>query len=68
MPQVQTEDLNFEQIRTCSNVDKFLSNETLAFSQQHTKAAFGEDLPLLCNMKGKKSLKVQYGRKPDMML
>jgi hypothetical protein len=45
MPQVQTEGLNFEQIRTCSNVDKFLSNGTLAFSQQHTKAAFGRTYP-----------------------
>ncbi len=32
------------------------------------KGSIWEDLTLLCNMKGKKSLKVQWGRKPDMML
>lgn len=57
MPQVQTEGLNFEQIRTCSNVDKFLSNETLAFSQQHTKAAFGRTYPCRATWKEKRASK-----------
>jgi hypothetical protein len=58
MPQVQREGLNFEQIRTCSNVDKFLSNETLwLFSQQHTKAAFGRTYPYCATRKGKRASK-----------
>jgi hypothetical protein len=37
MPQVQRNGLNFEQIRTCSNVDKFLSKETLWLSANNTQ-------------------------------
>lgn len=51
------EGLNFEQIRTCSNVDKFLSNETLAFSHQHTKAAFGRTYPYCATWKEKRASK-----------